>query len=237
MAWATDPQTAGTYLRDELIRIEVEFDEPVAVTGSPQLTLLIGGNERTLDLYLDGDSNLEFLYQVQAADSDADGISVAADALRLNGGSIRNEAGQDANLELGRHAISNDEDHQVDGSRRDAVAPVVREVEIETEPRNGDTYGLGDTIEVRVEFDEQVTVTGTPQLELTIGAATRAVDLDGIWPPTLPHHLSFRYEVTAADLDDDGISVAANSLVLNGGTIKFAGDGVTDAELAQEPCT
>ena len=34
-----------------------------------------------------------FEYVVQAEDSDADGISIAADALRLNGGTIRDRSG------------------------------------------------------------------------------------------------------------------------------------------------
>ena len=225
----TYPQTDDAYLRDELIRILVEFDERVIVTGSPQLTLLVGSEERTLDLYHQRGGGLEFLYQVQETDRDADGISVPADALSLNGATIRNEAGEDADPDLGRHAISNAEDHQVDGSRRDAVAPSVRRAEIESEPPHGDTYGLGETIEVRVSFDEQVTVTGTPTLVLAIGDATRTLDLDGVRPPTLPNHLFFRYEVTAEDLDADGISLAPDALQLNGASIQDSAGN--DAEL------
>ena len=229
----TDPQTDDTYLRDELIRILVEFDERVVVTGSPQLILLIGSDERTLDLYHQRGGGLEFLYPVQETDRDADGISVAADALRLNGATIRNEAGEDADLDLRRHAISNDEDHQVDGSRRDAAAPSVRRVEIESEPQDGDTYGLDETIEVRVSFDEQVTVTGTPTLALAIGDATHTLDLDGVRPSTLPEHLFFRYEVSAADLDADGISVAADALQLNGGGIQDSAGNDADLDLGE----
>ena len=40
----------------------------------------------------------------------------------------------------------------------------------------------------------------------------------------------FSYAVQEGDRDEDGFSVAANALALNGGTIKAA-DGTTDADL------
>ena len=174
-----------------------------------------------------------FFTRWRRRDSDSDGISVAADALSLNGGAIRDEEGQNASLDLGRHAISNDDNHKVDGSQRDTVAPSVREVEFETEPQNGDTYALAETIEIRVQFDERVMVSGTPQLALRIGTATRAVDLDGKWPPTLPEHLYFLYEVQAADLDGDGISIAADALSLNGATIRDSAGNDADLDLGE----
>lgn len=57
-----------------------------------------------------------FDYEVQAEDRDSDGISVAADALTLNGGTIHDAEGSAADLNLGEHAISNDDRHKVDGS-------------------------------------------------------------------------------------------------------------------------
>ena len=58
---------------------------------------------------------MRFLYAVQSADRDTDGISIAADALNLNGGSIRNAVGTEAELDLGGHALVNAADHKVDG--------------------------------------------------------------------------------------------------------------------------
>lgn len=57
-------------------------------------------------------------YVVEAADQDADGMSIAADALRLNGGTIRDLAGNDVSLDLGRHAIHDGAGHAVDGGGR-----------------------------------------------------------------------------------------------------------------------
>ena len=43
-------------------------------------------------------------------------------------------------------------------------------------------------------------------------------------------HAHFSYTVQQGDQDDDGISIPANALSLNGGTITAA-DGATDADL------
>ena len=56
-----------------------------------------------------------FRYEVQADDGDADDIGIAADALTLNGGTIRNRAGTDVDLDLGNHTITNAEGHKVRG--------------------------------------------------------------------------------------------------------------------------
>ena len=48
-----------------------------------------------------------FAYHIAADDRDEDGVSIGTDALELNGGTIRNGAGLDADLDLGSHAIEN----------------------------------------------------------------------------------------------------------------------------------
>ena len=93
----------------------------------------------------------------------------------------------------------------------------------DTTPEMGDTFGAGETIEVVLQYEPRVNVTGTPRIALDIGGATRYAafssgdsHLTGFGERSL---LSFRYTVQAGDRDEDGISVAANSLELNGGTI------------------
>ena len=61
-----------------------------------------------------------------------------------------------------------------------------------------------------------VTVTGTPRLALGIGSATR----QAAYRTHSGSTASFRYRVTAADFDNDGISIAAGALTLNGGGIE-----------------
>ena len=72
------------------------FSEDVTVTGTPQLPLQIGGEEREAD-YAAGDSSstvLSFSYTVTDDDTDRDGISIDAFALKLNGGSIKRDGHQ-----------------------------------------------------------------------------------------------------------------------------------------------
>ena len=101
----------------EAIQTYVALSVLLAVAGNPTLALALGNTARRASFYapsVDG-SALSFVCEVQAGDRDADGISVAANALALNGGSIRNRAGVDANLDLGREPLSNDSRHNVDG--------------------------------------------------------------------------------------------------------------------------
>ena len=106
------------------------------------------------------------------------------------------------------------------------TAPTVDSVSVVSDPGADDTYGLNDTITVAVEFTAAVTVTGTPQITLRVGGGA-AVNLklanyaSGSGTTTL----RFSYVVQAMDMDDNGIYLEANELVLNGGTIQSA-DGV-----------
>ena len=91
-------------------------------------------------------------------------------------------------------------------------------------PADGVAFGIGERIGVVVRYDAQVAVTGTPRVPLDIGGVTRHAafsrddsTLTGVGSRSF---VSFTYTVQAGDRDDDGISVAANSLELNGGTIK-----------------
>ena len=116
---------------------------------------------------------------------------------------------------------------------QEADVPAVSEVSMFSAPASGDTHEFGDPIEVRVDFERLVTITGTPQVNLTVGSTTRAVGLTGpaVHCRSRTSSLFFEYTVVAADRDADGISVAADAISLNGGSIKAAADGTTDAGL------
>ena len=90
-----------------------------------------------------------------------------------------------------------------------------------TSTPTGGYYGVGDAIEFTVMLNGPVAVNttgGTPQFTLNLGDSTReAAYASGSGSQSLV----FSYTVTAGDNDYDGISWDANSLDLNGGTIKF----------------
>ncbi len=50
-------------------------------------------------------------------------------------------------------------------------------------PASGGTYQRGDTIEVRVDFDRLVAVTGTPLVAVTVGSRTRSAALESTAGP------------------------------------------------------
>ncbi len=235
----SSPAVATTYGRDESIEVQVTFNRPVTVTGTPRVALTVGAQTRQAD-YASGTGTraLTFRYTVVAADADADGIEVGASALALNSGAIADarDGTTAAALGLGSHALSAAAGHKVDGTLAGAS---VTGVAVSSAPESGDTYGLGERIEVQVTFDRAVTVTGAPELALTVGAVARQASYAG---GSGTATLSFAYRVQGAgsggsgtggvDADADGIGVAAAALTLNGGTIVNTADGVRPATLA-----
>ena len=85
-------------------------------------------------------------------------------------------------------------------------------------------YGIGDTIEVTVTFSEDVTVTGSPQLELDVGGAAKAAE----YKSTDGSKVVFGYTVAEGDSDTDGIAIGENKLTPNGGSIKDAEDNAAN---------
>ena len=96
------PATGGkTYLEGETIEFTATFTAPVTVTGTPTFTFTLGEAERQAD-YAGGSESLAlvFSYTVQAGEIDTDGISWKADALELNGGTIRQTINDTKNAAL-----------------------------------------------------------------------------------------------------------------------------------------
>lgn len=91
----------GIYTVGDTIVVTVNFTEAVAVTGTPQLTLETGTTDRTID-YTGGSgtSTLTFGYTVQLGDTSADLDYLSTGSLSLNGGTIRDAAGNNATLTL-----------------------------------------------------------------------------------------------------------------------------------------
>ncbi len=204
------PPTGDTFRLGDRIEVTVTFDRGVFVTGDPVLTLSIGGRSREALLSTgSGTARLVFAYVVQADDRDDDGISIPPDALRLgDGGTVTDEDGAPAVVAF--RGLPADGALRVDGG-----AVGVRRVWIASTPPADGRYGVGDTLEVRVAFSGPVHVTGNPELTLHLGGEDRAMSLfSGGGTDTL----TFRYVVAEGDVDDDGVSIAANALT--GGTIE-----------------
>ena len=161
-----------------------------------------------------------FEYVIQEGDLDTDGVAIKANSISLNGGFIKDQAGNDAILT--HQALPAHTGHRVD-----AVSPTVTSVAITSDPGGDDTYTIGEKIEVTVTFSEHVQITKVyrngrlynsqgPSLELDIGGEAKTADYQNHSGPTA---LVFSYNVRAGDSDEDGISIGANKLHLNDGCI------------------
>jgi hypothetical protein len=214
----SSPAPNGTYGFGDTVSITVTFDKAVAVTGTPQLALNSGGTAAYTSG--SGTSTLTFTYTVGAGQTSADLDYSSTGALTLNGGTITVAAGgQNADLALPAPGAAGSL-----GFNKDLVIAVVpARVTAVTSAKPNGTYGLGAVIDVTVQFNRVVNVTGTPHLALSSGGT--AVYLSGSGTTTL----TFRYTVgsgeNAADLD----YASTSALTLNGGTVRD-GTGL-DADL------
>ena len=198
-AITTDPANGTDYRAGEVVKATVIFSEDVTVTGTPQLPLRIGDEERDAD-YVAGDSSstvLSFSYLVTDDDTDRDGISIDAFALKLNGGSIKR---QDTNVDaaLTHTRVLAHDDQRVN------LRPLITDIEVTSRPKadpSNDTYGLGEDIEITVTFSEAVNVTGDVEFGLNAGEAKRARLKSGNGTTDLV----FAYTVQADDTDTNGI--------------------------------
>lgn len=82
----------------DVLSITVQMDQTVIVTGNPQLALNIGGSSYQAD-YVSGSNSQNLVFQYTIANqNDPDGISIDANSLALNGGSILDSNGNTATL-------------------------------------------------------------------------------------------------------------------------------------------
>ncbi len=234
----SDPGDDDAYSEGDVVVVVAFFSEEVTVTGSPQLELDFDGTAKTADYVstlgseAPDPSELKFTYTVAPNDRDIDGIAIADNKLTLNGGTIQDGSENDADLTL--KSIPSQSGHMVDAS--DTTPPTVSSIAITSDPGDDDTYGPGDAIEVTVTFSEDVTVTGTPQLELDFDGTAKIADysrLGGAFGSnrttqsntvTYDSTVVFSYTVALDESDTDGIAISADKLTLNGGTIKDAAD-------------
>ena len=210
----SDPAAHDSYVAGEDIEVAVGFTDDVTVdtaSGTPRIALTVGSDTRYAD-YSASDSDddeLAFVYTVTAADHDQDGVSIAADALELNGGAIHMDGDSSTDAVLDHAALDADSDHRVN---RDPiiVSDGVSVISIPT--AETDTYGLGEVIEIEVRFSAAVDATAGTDFVLSVAGARRAPLLRGSGTATLV----FGYTVVAGDDDDNGIWIGDDSRTLDG---------------------
>ena len=223
------PVALNTYALGEPIYVWANFSQAVKVTGAPKLNLTIGSNTRQADFWYVHNPLSQWVlfdYVVQASDTDADGIAIPANAMSLNGGSIVRPCDSGAPT-LTHDALAADSTRKVDGSS--SVAPTVTSAAFANRPNLGFAYGLGEKIEIYVTYDRAVTVTGSPRLGLTVGGNLRQAGFRR--SSRGGRRLLFDYRIQRSDDAPAGVAVPADSLELNGGTIRLKGDSDVRANL------
>ena len=249
----SSPRDGGdTYEVNEIVSIFVYFGE--AVTFNPttpgdtvnvQLGLMIGSSTRQVaSNYVvsgSGSTSINFLYEVQSTDVDADGLSIAAGALTVTGGTLQDSDGNPTHLNFGTHAFVNDANLKFNGALDNA--PFAKSIsDSQRRPPVDSTWRLGELIRIFVNFGEPVSVTGVPQLALAIGSNDRQADYLWCNGPVVGGFcgvgvLVFEYVVQPSDRDTDGISIAADALTLNSGTIRDRGGNNAQLDLSAGLCS
>ncbi|MDC6170173.1 beta strand repeat-containing protein, partial [Paucibacter sp. XJ19-41] len=198
----------------DVVSVTVTMSEATTVTGTPQVALNVGGSTVQAS-YVSGSGGtaLLFQYTVQGGDTDANGISIGANALQLNGGTLRDAANNNATLIHG--AVADNASYLVD-----TTAPGVGSVAITSATGvQSSSLNAGDVVSVTVGMNEATLVNtagGTPRLALNIGGNTVYADyVSG----TGTASLVFQYTILAGQTDANGIAMPANALDLNGGTL------------------
>ncbi|RXF06972.1 Ig-like domain-containing protein [Pseudoalteromonas sp. PS5] len=149
----------GTYKVGDEIAIQVTFSENITVTGAPTLTLETGDVDRVVHFTSVSDSVVTFNYTVKTGDVSSDLDYISTTALSLNGGTIKDAAGNDATLTLATPSAAN----SLAASKAlviDGVAPAIDTAGSST--ANGG-FGVSATGDLTLKFTEamQLGTSGT----------------------------------------------------------------------------
>ena len=238
------PDGWDAYRSNQTIEVSMRFDVDVEIEGDIRPWLYVGldgGNwdeARREARYLrgSGTDTLVFGYTVRPGDMDYQGVMIALGAPGTGYGGDGTIKARGTDVEWAPHfwGTGHSPDHKVD-----TAPPTVLSVDIDSQPSSGDAYAAGESIDVVVTFSEKVTIVGDLQLELDVGGAKRTATLrSDVAQAAGPgrrfmNAIGFRYEIQDGDADIDGIGVGANSLRLNGGSIRdIAGNAAASSHSA-----
>ena len=197
--------SSGDLNAGKTVTLTLDTSEVVTVNtsgGTPTLTLNDGGTAT----YSGGSGTnaLTFSYTVGAGQNIA---ALAATAVNLNGGTIKDGAGNAASLSLTGLTQT--------GPQIDTTAPAVSSV-----AASAGNYGVGQVLTLTLNLSEAVNVTGTPTLTLNDGGTASYVSGSG------SNTLLFSYTVAL------GQNTAALQVTgVSGAITDFAGNAVSPSSL------
>ena len=204
----------GAYRAGQTIHVDVTFSKAVTLAGgTPTLDLNTTPTRAATYASGSGGTTYTFDYTVQAGDTSARLDAASANALHLNGATIRDIASTDAVTTLPTGigttgALANSKNIVVD-----TAAPIVTNV---TSTPTTASYKAGQTVSITVSFSEAVIVTGNPTLALNTGQVATYASGSGAGS------LTFDYIVQPGDNASPLAYNGTGSLALAGGTIRDA---------------
>ena len=230
VAVVSDAGDDDTYAIGEKISVRLTFAEAVDVSGTPRVKIKM--DPRWGEFWASyksgsGTAALTFVHTVAKPNTSPTGIAVLANTLQLNGGTIASAATQ-ANANLAHAGLDHDSSHKVDWRLSPPGTAAVTAVAVISDAGADDTYMLGETIRVRLTFGKTMNVSGTPRMK---------IKMDPRWGEKWAAYesgsgtaaLTFAWTVVEPNYAPQGIAVLANTLQLNGGTIRSSAG--TDAAL------
>lgn len=195
------------------------WNEPITITGTPYLKLIIGTTTVSALMTLRSSNSITFTYQIEKDLWDEEGIALQSALFLGPGISIKDSAGNDSHLQINPPDLTK--------VLIDAIAPKITALI----PPANDTYTLGDFIDIKVRWSETVNVTlggPLPRIAITIGSTSKfavfvpaPISTETLWV--------FRYIVEAGDFDIDGITIASSIDLNQAGIIDNPGN---NAELS-----
>lgn len=218
---------SGTKKHGDTVDIQVILDETVNVTGTPRIKL--STSREGVDRYANyssgsGTNTLTFKYTVGEDDQvEALNYSTSLAKIDLNGGTIKDPAGNDAKQSfVGKTNNLINKNIKIDG-KKPSISSITTSITNDKE----DTYGpvkqlnQNDSVLMTVNFDEPVDVTGTAgnvKLILNNGSYAIAQNIGNDLTK-----LDFKYTVKSTDSDIAVLDITG----IEGGTIlDNAGNGL-----------
>jgi uncharacterized repeat protein (TIGR02059 family) len=196
--------------------ITTNTDFYLTVTAGTSITASTSGSGDPT-LWLFDSSNNQVAYN-----DDSSGLMSYISYTALNTGPYRMRAGRCCTYDGGfsgtSYTLTINLTGSVSMSASDVTAPTVSTVAISTSAGADNTFIAGEVITTTVTWSEAVTITGTPRIPIQ-GLSGKYFSYSA---GSGGNSTTFTYTVASGDNDSDGIAINANTLELNGGTIKDA---------------
>lgn len=196
------------YRAGEVVRFKLGLSQPVTVVGKPAIALVAGtGAKSAVYVAGSGTNSLTFQYVVGRNDNAATIVLGSKIVLPTKNTTIRDLSSKNLPLGIPGGLVPN--------ASFDTITPTIRSV---TAPANG-VYRPGDVLRLTVVFSENVRVTGSATIALTLDR--RVVRQAQYVSGSGTRMLRFQYVVQPGDSAAKGLSAAS--------VIKSFGGVITDA--------